>query len=122
MTNGMNLILSGGGSGEQTKILDELFANLVDKTKPLLYLPIAIDTDKHPYAECLKWLKGTFEKLGINKYKMWTEEDLDKYKKININDYGGIYIGGGNTPYLLKTLKESGLLNWLKDIVNKMPI
>lgn len=103
----MKLILSGGGSGEKTKEIDDLFASLIDKNKPLLYLPIAIDTKKHPYPECLKWLKNQFEIRGIKKYIMITEKEIKK-GDLKLTNFGGLYIGGGNTPYLLKTLKESG--------------
>ncbi|MEK6793115.1 MAG: hypothetical protein AABX95_04830, partial [Nanoarchaeota archaeon] len=74
----MVLILTGGGNGEDTKEIDKYFASLVDKTKPLLYLPIAIDTIKHPYPECLRWLRQTLDKLGIRKYEMITEETLSQ--------------------------------------------
>ena len=116
------LILSGGGSGEQTREIDETFAKMLDKSKPLLYIPIAMDENIHPYAECLDWLKLTFDKFGVNKYEMWVEKDLQKFKKINIKDFGGVYIGGGNTPYLLKTLKESPAWVFLKNAIGKIPI
>ncbi len=115
----MKLILSGGGSGKQTIDLDLKFVSLIDKSKSLLYIPIAINTKQHPYPECLKWLKETFDSLGIKKYEMWTEEDLSKGKKVKPETFGGIYIGGGNTPYLLKTLKKSGMWEFLKDAVKK---
>ncbi len=115
----MKLILSGGGSGKQTIELDSKFVSLVDKSKPLLYIPVAIDTKTHPYPGCLEWLKETFDSLGIKKYEMWTEEDLFKGKKIDVKNFGGIYIGGGNTPYLLKTLKESGMWKFLKDAIKE---
>jgi dipeptidase E len=119
----MRIILSGGGAGEQTKELDNLFANILDKNKPLLYIPIAIDSIKHPYNDCLSWLKSTFDKLGISKYQMWTEEDLKKSRDISPLEFSGIYIGGGNTPYLLKQLKETGAWNFLiKAIKKNIPI
>lgn len=114
----MKIILSGGGSGEKTRELDELFANLIDKNKPLLYIPIAIDKLKHPYPECLKWLKGTFDNLGVNLYTMWTEENLNNIQE-EPKRFGGIYIGGGNTYYLLKTLKETSFWKFLKECLNK---
>lgn len=110
----MKLFLSGGGSGEQSKELDELFAKQLDKSKPLLYIPIAIDKKKHPYKECLKWLKGTFNQLGVKNYRLLDEEHLVDYNKVNLYDFSGIYIGGGNTSYLLKTLKELNFWNVLK--------
>ena len=112
----MRIILSGGGSEEQTKELDALFASLLNKSKPLLYIPIAIDNTKFPYDGCLKWLKSTFDKLGIKSYKMILEGNLDD---INLENYSGVYIGGGNTPYLLKKLKTSNLWVELKKAIRK---
>ena len=110
----MKLILSGGGSKEDSKEQDELFASMLDKSKPLLYIPIAMDTTEHDYPSCLEWLKSTYNKLGINKYEMFDLEDIKKTKEIEPTDYSGIYIGGGNTPFLLKKLKQSGFWNFLK--------
>ncbi len=115
----MEIILSGGGSGEKTKEVDELFSNILKKSKPLLYIPIAINKIKHPYPECLKWLKETFDKLGVKFYEMWSEKDLFKSKEINPEKFGGIYIGGGNTFYLLKILKESGFWEFLIKAIKK---
>ncbi|MBS3083420.1 Type 1 glutamine amidotransferase-like domain-containing protein [Candidatus Pacearchaeota archaeon] len=115
----MVLVLTGGGNGKDTEEIDKYFASLVNKNKPLLYIPIAIDTIKHPYPECLKWLKQTFDKLGINKYEMVTEENILEYADKNPNNYGGIYIGGGNTPYLLKSIKESRLTKFLNEAVKQ---
>ena len=119
----MKVIISGGGHGEDTKEQDELFASLLDKSKPLMYTPIAIDKNKHSYSECLKWLKSTFENLGVTKYKLFDMGDLEKSKTVNINDYSGIYIGGGNTPFLLNKLKQTGFWNLLKKAINEdMPV
>lgn len=112
----MKLILSGGGSGEQVAALDTLFVSFLNKNKPLLYIPIAIDNIKLPYDGCLKWLKSTFDRLGVKSYKMALDEDLDN---INLEDYSGAYIGGGNTPYLLKKLKTSNLWDKLKKAIKK---
>jgi dipeptidase E len=111
----MKLFLSGG-SGEPFN-LDKKFMETIDKTKPLLYIPIAIDTKSHPYPECLKWIKRYFSGFKFTNIKMVT--DLRKVSKKDLDKYGSIYIGGGNTPYLLKELKESGFYEYLKIIMNK---
>ncbi len=112
----MKIILTGGGSGEKTKEIDQLFSSLINKEKPLLYIPIAIDTKKHPYPECLKWLKGTFEPLEIKKYVMWTEKEIKNAS--NPEKFGGIYIGGGNTFYLLKNIKETPLYKFIEQAIS----
>ncbi len=119
----MRIILSGGGSGEKTNELDELFASMLDKSKPLLYIPIAIDKVKHPYLKCLDWLKSTFEKLGVVEYDMITESEIEALKDKLPSNFSGVYIGGGNTPYLLKQLKESGAWEFLeKALEEDIPI
>lgn len=115
----MRVILSGGGSGEKTKELDETFASMLDKSKPLLYIPIAIDSIKHPYPACLAWLRSTFDHLGVRRYELWTEQDLHKAKKANPDTFAGVYLGGGNTPYLLKKIKESPLQKFIKRCLAK---
>lgn len=115
----MKLFLSGGGSGEKSIELDRKFAESINKTKPLLYIPIAIDTKKHPYPECLKWLKGTFEPLGIKKFEMWTESELKNAKEKDFEQFSGIYIGGGNTFKLLKNLRSFNILSILKNLAEK---
>jgi dipeptidase E len=115
----MKLFLSGGGSKEQSESLDKAFADSINKKKPLLYIPIAINNKKHPYPECLIWLKDTFDKLGVTNYTMWDEKDLYLWQKEEVTNFSGIYIGGGNTPYLLKTLKDTGCWNFIKEAVSK---
>jgi len=115
----MKAILSGGGHGDQTKELEAKFAKLLDKSKSLLYIPLAIDSKKHPYDECLKWLKSTMDNLGISSYEMITEETIDTLKCKSPNFFAGIYIGGGNTPYLLRKIKETCLWDFLKSALNE---
>jgi len=115
----MKLFLSGGGSGKDSIELDKLFVSMLDKSKPLLYIPIAIDTKKHPYPDCLKWLKSTFEPLGKKKFEMWTEKELANFDKTDLNDFGGVYIGGGNTFKLLKDFRDFNFLDSLKELAKK---
>ena len=37
------LFLSGGGDRDQTRIIDQRFAEEIDKAKPLLYIPAAME-------------------------------------------------------------------------------
>jgi len=113
----MKIYLSGGGSEKDSIELDKRFASTFDKSKPLLYIPIAINESTHPYPGCLKWVSNIFNPLGINKIEMWTEKEL--LEKKQLDKYGGVFIGGGNTFYLLKELRESGFLSKLEKIIEK---
>jgi len=114
----MKLILTGGGQGEQTTEIDSLFASFLDKSKPLLYIPVAMDIEVHPYDECLEWLKSTFVPLGVDKFEMFTEEKLDELNNLDLDNFSGVYIGGGNTFYLLNEMKKH-CWNFFKESYDK---
>ncbi len=111
----MKLFLSGGS--KRAFNLDKKFLEFVDKEKPMLYIPIAMDSKKHPYSECLEWIKRYFSEFNfkniimITNLRELTEKDLEKF--------GSVYIGGGNTPYLLKEIKESRFDKFLEHLIKK---
>jgi len=115
----MKLFLSGGGSSEQSIEIDTQFIKAIDKKRPVIYIPIAINKTKHPYTECLKWIKGSFGKLGFDNFIMWTEEDLKNKTEADFEQFSGVYIGGGNTFKLLKELKEFGTFEIIKSLALK---
>ena len=115
----MKLFLSGGGSGEKSRILDKKFVATVGKAKPILYIPLAIDKKRYPYPECFKWINKTFNPLGLKKIELWTEKELKQKPESELKQFGGIYIGGGNTFYLLQELKDSGFLSKLDKLIKK---
>ena len=92
------LILSGGTGNRNEEKLNSLFLRLV-KGKPILYIPIARETKD--YSECYNWISSVLKSKKIN---MLIDFNL---QKIKLKDFGGIYIGGGNTFKLLKEIKEN---------------
>lgn len=115
----MKLFLGGGGGKEDSIELDKKFVASLDLSKPLLYIPIAINTEKHPYSGCLEWLLDVFGPLGVKDITMWTEDDLKVKQEKDFEQFGGVYIGGGNTFKLLKELKEFGTFEILKKLAQK---
>ena len=106
-----HLFLSGGGDQEQTKAFDRFFAEKVNKDKPLLYIPVAMETTD--YNDCLEWIKTVFNPLGIRSITMWT--DLNNKSVRDLQSFSAIYIGGGNTFSLLKNLRTTKFDGILKE-------
>ena len=92
------LILSGGKGKNNEKKLNSLFLKLV-KNSPILYLPIAKDPKE--YSKCYDWISSVLK----NK-KIFMLVDF-KLQKIKLDNFGGVYIGGGNAFKLLKEIKEN---------------
>ena len=101
----MNLILAGGGSGKQTVRVNTLFTSLV-KNKNILFIPTA-RSYKQKDEESYTWVKGELGEYDNFNITLCTEDDLRTITYDDLIKYGGIFIGGGNTFYLLKQLRES---------------
>ncbi|MEM7820385.1 MAG: Type 1 glutamine amidotransferase-like domain-containing protein [Candidatus Aenigmatarchaeota archaeon] len=107
-----NLILAGGGSEKDSKPLDKLLVSLIPMNKKLLYIPVAMEPSKYP--SCLKWFTSTFTCLGLTDIVMLT----DLKEKIDLSQFGAIYMGGRNTFKLLHELRHSGFVTKLKKFLN----
>lgn len=112
----MKLLLCGGGCGEQTIEANKKFNEIIDHNKPLLYVPLAMDENKHPYDGCLEWITGEMSNVDIPGIEM--VRTFDELAGKNYYDYCAIFIGGGNTYKLLKGIKDSGAFEKIKDYIN----
>lgn len=115
----MQLFLSGGGDTHESSELDKRYIESVDRSKPILYIPIAMPQELHSYPDCLKWIRGNFESFEFDNFIMWTEEDLKFKKEADFAQFGGIYIGGGNTFKLLDDLKKFGAFKILAKLAEQ---
>ena len=113
----MKIFLCGGGSGKKIKEATIKFGSLIDKSKPLLYIPLAMKSEK--YDSCLEWIKEEMNIIGINNIDMVTSGE-DLYKK-NFDNYSAIYIGLCHYNYnIVKTENNINYLKKQQHFVNKL--
>ena len=112
----MKLFLNGGGSGESFMEPFKILNQEIDNNKPVLYVPLAMDENEHPYDGCYEWITEKFKNINIPYIDMTRSfEDLASR---NFENYSCIFIGGGNTYKLLKGMKETKTFNKLAEYVN----
>lgn len=111
----MRLYLCGGGSGKQ--ILNALsnFSKKLDKSKPILYVPLAMEESK--YNSCYDWFSEEIKNMNLTKFEM-VKSSLELSKK-KLTNYSAIFIGGGNTYKLLNEIKKYSNYEKIIDYLNK---
>ncbi len=110
----MKLFLCGGGCGEQTRLTNIKFNEVVDHIKPLLYIPFAWSDDT--YEGCLEFLESELAEVDIPSIEI--VKSIEELENKDLSNYSSIFIGGGNTYKLLKMLKESTSYHSLIDFAN----
>ena len=111
----MKVFLNGGGCGNQTIDTYKEINKIIDHSKPVLYVPLAMNEEEHPYDDCFEWIKNEISVIDIPNIEM-VRTFNELYEK-DYNNYSMIFIGGGNTFKLLKGIKESNCFNKLKDYI-----
>ena len=113
----MKLILCGGGTGEQNAPANKKLNEIIDKTKPILYIPLAMDEQDHPYDGCYEWITGELSMIDVPYIEMVRSFEELSTKKLE--NYTALFIGGGNAYKLLSGLKQSGAFEAIKDYIQK---
>lgn len=112
----MQLILCGGGAGEQNTQANQRLNEIIDHTKPILYIPLAMDEIEHPYDECHEWIKEELRNVDVPSIKM--VRTFEELASENLEEYTALFIGGGNTYKLLLGLKQTMAFNNIKNYLN----
>lgn len=111
------IFLSGGGSKEDSALLDKEFTLSIKPKGVLLYVPVARNDNEH--VKCLEWFKSVFEPIWNGEIRMLA--DLSKRK--GLSDIGGIYIGGGDTVKLLNEINKTNFGSYLREaMAHDIPI
>ncbi|MCM1466990.1 MAG: Type 1 glutamine amidotransferase-like domain-containing protein [Alistipes sp.] len=110
----MKVFLCGGGAGRQTFEANKRLNEVIDHSKPCLYIPLAMEQEK--YADCYEWIKEELKNVAVPYIEM--VKSADELAAKNMNDFGVLFIGGGNTFKLLNDLKISGAFEKIKEYLN----
>ena len=111
----MKLFLNGGGCGKQTLLTYKEINKIINHSKPVLYVPLAIDEINHPYDSCYEWIKEEISMIDIPNIEM--VRTFEELANKDFNKYSLIYIGGGNTYKLLNGIKTMHTYDKLKEYI-----
>lgn len=100
----MKIFLNGGGDGVQTAEARKRFNEIIDHSKPLLYVPLAMESDM--YDSCYEWISGEMGDVDLPAIEM--VRSAEELAAKSFSDYCALFFGGGNTFKLLSDLKASG--------------
>ena len=110
----MRIFLNGGGSGTKTVKVNQRLNEIIDHTKPILYIPLAMNKEK--YDSCYEWITEELKNIKVPYIEM--VRDTSELSSKVLDNYSLIFIGGGNTFKLLFDLKESNSFEKIKQYVN----
>jgi len=112
----MKLLLNGGGSTKQLKLTMNKLNKIMDHSKPILYVPLAMEETEHPYDSCYEWFQGQVVDIDIPGVEM--PRSFEEFASKDLDNYSAIFIGGGNTYKLLKGIKDFGIYNKIVNYLN----
>lgn len=110
----MKVFLCGGGADIQTVEAYKRLNEVIDHSKPCLYIPLAMEPEE--YTGCYEWIQGELKNVDIPSIEM--VKSAEELAAKNLHDFGLIFIGGGNTFKLLRDLKVSGAFEKIKEYMN----
>ena len=63
---------------------------IINHDKPALYVPLAMEEDKHPYDGCYEWIKSEIASIDVPFIKM--VRSFEELSLLNYSDYSFIFI------------------------------
>lgn len=102
----MVVLISGGGTKESNIIVNQYFADLINKGS-VLYFPNAGDESIRTYQESYKYVKDMFESVGIRNIDLCV--DFNQITQEILVQYDAIYISGGSISKLVGEMRTAGI-------------
>ncbi|RZA09577.1 MAG: hypothetical protein EOP11_01305 [Proteobacteria bacterium] len=113
----MNLVLYSGGRARDNRSLGQEVTKLLEhSSKPVLSF---IPSDERDMEEDFAEFKAKFSSRRFRFRMVPIHEPLSPAAAKELLSSDGIFLGGGNTFYFLKTLRARGLLGRLKSYVKR---
>ena len=112
----MKLLLNGGGSTKELIHVMNKLNEIMDHSKPILYIPLAMDETEHTYDSCYEWFQEQVINVDVPSVDM--PRTFEELASKNFSNYSAIFIGGGNTFKLLKGIKDNGIFDKFIDYLN----
>lgn len=114
----MNLVLYSGGSGSENKALAwAAIEMLAERENPVItYVPVHGEDSDIEFRAFVK----SFLPYGLNNFRcVCVDQNWTKKMEKDLLTSDAIFLGGGNTFYFLKHLKEKNLLNKIRAFAKK---
>jgi dipeptidase E len=112
----MKLFLNGGGSTKELALTMEKVNEVIDHSKKILYVPLAMDETEHPYDSCYEWFKNQVINVDVTGVDM--PRSFEQFASLDFTNYSAIFIGGGNTYKLLKGIKDNGIFEKINEYLD----
>lgn len=109
------ILFAGGGDERDSRPLDAIFAGWIGGGR-LLYLPTALVHPSNIKAG-VRWFRQAMAPLGISRIEAW--ENLTEKSASDLAAFDAVYLGGGNTFYLLQQLRRFRLDLALDDFITR---
>lgn len=106
----MKVFLCGGGADMQTVEANKRLNEVIDHSKPCLYIPLAMEAEM--YDSCYEWIQGELCHVDIPTIHM--VRSVEELSEKELTAYSFLFIGGGNTFKLLRDIKVSGVFEKIK--------
>ena len=113
----MRLVLYSGGSSRENRSMDRALMELIHRPNPsVLFIPTSFEHADEDFEIFCKY----YGSWGWNDFQIFPiDVPFDRTALPKLLKRDVIYLAGGNTFYFLKHLRRSGMLQALKQYVNK---
>lgn len=112
----MKLFLCGGECETQKPNVYKKLDEVIDNSKPILYIPLAMNPRNYSYDGCYEFIKEELKNVNVPNIEL--VKSFDDLESKNFNDYSVLYFDDGNEFRLLDGLKKTKCSNKLKNYID----